>query len=315
MTPINFLGGLALLYVGGEILVSSAAALGKRLHMSPLVAGLTIVAFATSAPELAISVSATINDLPGLAIGNVIGSNICNIALVLGIVTIIKPAPIRQTLVRRDVLVMSITTLLVPGLLLDDSLSRVEGALLVICIATYVVLTVWHARRTRSQRTPEEHSVPTIAENPALNAVLAAIGVVVLVTGSGLLVDASVEIAQLIGVPAAVVGLSAAALGSSLPELTASIIAARHGQPEMAAGNLIGSNIFNLLLILGATSLVRPLTMRSVTLIDLSAMILITALALFLMLTRARLHRREGIVLIAAYCIYMVWIYIQPSAN
>ena len=120
---------------------------------------------------------------------------------------------------------------------------------------------------------------------------------------------------MIIGVPAAVVGLSAAALGSSLPELTASIIAARHGQPEMAAGNLIGSNIFNLLLILGATSLLQPLTMRSVTLIDLGAMIAITGLALSLMLTRARLERTEGFVLVAAYCIYMVWIYVQPAAN
>ncbi len=122
-------------------------------------------------------------------------------------------------------------------------------------------------------------------------------------------------IAGVLGVPAAVVGLSAAALGSSLPELTASIIAARHGQPEMAAGNLIGSNIFNLLLILGATSLVQPLTMRSVTTIDLAAMILITGLALALMLTRARLERYEGVVLVTVYFAYMIWIYVQPAAN
>jgi cation:H+ antiporter len=315
MTLVFFIGGLGLLYVGGEILVSSAAALGKRLHMSPLVAGLTIVAFATSAPELAISVSAATNDLPGLAIGNVIGSNICNIALILGVVTILKPAPVRQTLVRRDVLVMSITTLLVPGLLLDGGLSRVEGGLLVLGIVSYVVLTVWHARATRSQRTPDENVVPFLTENVALNALLTVVGVVVLVTGSRLFVEASVAIAALIGVPTAVVGLSAAALGSSLPELTASIIAARHGQPEMAAGNLIGSNIFNLLLILGATSLVRPLVMRSVTPIDLGAMIVITGLALALMLTRARLQRKEGLVLVSVYCIYMVWIYVQPAAN
>jgi cation:H+ antiporter len=124
-------------------------------------------------------------------------------------------------------------------------------------------------------------------------------------------VDASVTIAALIGVPAAVVGLSAAALGSSLPELSASIIAARHGQPEMAAGNLIGSNIFNLLLILGATSVVRPLSMASVTVIDLAVMIAVTALALILMLTRAWLRRVEGIVLVAAYAAYMAWLFLQ----
>lgn len=311
MTLIFFLGGLALLYVGGEVFVRAAAALGKRLHMSPLVAGLTIVAFATSAPELAISVSAAIDGLPGLTIGNVIGSNICNLALILGIVTIIKPAPVRQTLVRRDVLVMLITTLLVPGLLLDGGLGRVEGTLLVLCMVTYLGLTVWHARSTRADRHPEEHSVPTITDDALLNVGLAAIGVLLLVVGSRVFVDASVTIAAIIGVPNAVVGLSAAALGSSLPELSASIIAAKHGQPEMAAGNLIGSNIFNLLLILGTTSIVRPLTMESITMIDLTVMILVTVLALVLMLTRAWLRRREGVVLVSVYAVYMVWLYLQ----
>lgn len=311
MILFNFIGGLVLLYVGGEALVRAAAALGQRLHMSPLVAGLTIVAFATSAPELAISLDAAVNDLPGLAIGNVIGSNICNLGLILGAVTIIKAAPVRKTLVRRDVLVMAITTLLVPGLLLDGELSRAEGVLLVLGITSYIVLTIWDARATRSQRSADEHQVPIISDKVLPNILLAAAGLVMLVTGSRLFVSSSVAIAELIGVPAAVVGLSAAALGGSLPELTASIIAARHGQPEMAAGNLIGSNIFNLLLVLGATAVVRPLEMRSVTVIDLGVMIGISALALVLMLTRARVERREGAVLVGCYAAYMTWLFAQ----
>ncbi len=311
MILFNFFSGLVLLYVGGEALVRAAAALGQRLHMSPLVAGLTIVAFATSAPELAISLDAAVNDLPGLAIGNVIGSNICNLGLILGAVTIIKAAPVRKTLVRRDVLVMAITTLLVPGLLLDGELSRTEGVLLVLGITSYIVLTIWDARATRSQRSADEHQVPIISDKVLPNILLAAAGLVMLVTGSRLFVSSSVAIAELIGVPAAVVGLSAAALGGSLPELTASIIAARHGQPEMAAGNLIGSNIFNLLLVLGATAVVRPLEMRSVTVIDLGVMIGISALALVLMLTRARVERREGAVLVGCYAAYMTWLFAQ----
>jgi len=310
MTGVYFIAGLALLYAGGEVFVRSAAALGKSLHMSPLVIGLTIVAFATSAPELAISLIAAINDLPGLAVGNVIGSNICNLTLILGIVAIIKPAPVRETLLRRDVLVILLTTLLVPGLLLDERLGRFEGVLLLLCILSYIVLTIWHARTTRSKRRPEEHSVPTLTDNISLNVLLGAAGVFLLIAGSRVFVNASVSIADLIGVPAAVVGLSAAALGSSLPELSASIIAAKHGQPEMAAGNLIGSNIFNLLMVLGATSIVRPLEMQSVTRIDLTVMILVTILALTLMLTRARLHRREGIVLVSVYLLYMAWLYV-----
>lgn len=308
MTGLSFFGGLALLFIGGEVFVRAAAALGKRMHMSPLVAGLTIVAFATSAPELAISLNAAIRDLPGLAIGNVVGSNICNLALILGIVTIIKPAPVRDTLIRRDVLVMAITTLLVPGLLIDGELSRAEGALLVLSIVAYTGLTVWHARATRSQRSPDEHSVPPITENVLFNLLLTVIGAVLLVTGSRIFVEASATIADLLGVPNHVVGLSAAALGSSLPELSASIIAARHGQPEMAAGNLIGSNIFNLLMILGTTSVVRPLAMHSVTLFDFGVMILVTALALGMMLTRVQLRRREGVVLVTVYVLYMSWL-------
>jgi len=304
-----FFAGLVLLYLGGEALVRAAAALGQRLHMSPLVAGITIVAFATSAPELAISLGAAIQDLPGLAIGNVIGSNICNLGLILGVTAIIRPAPVRQTLVRRDVLVMALATLLVPGMLIDGELTRYEGLLLFLGMLTFIAYTLWHSRITRHERTADEHTVPTLTNKVLLNLLFAAAGIAMLVIGSRLFVDASVIIAELIGVPAAVVGLSAAAFGSSLPELTASIIAARHGQPEMAAGNLIGSNIFNLLLILGATSLIRPLATNAVTGIDLAVMIGVSALALALMLTRTRLHRREGFVLVAVYGLYMAWLF------
>jgi cation:H+ antiporter len=308
---LGFFAGLALLYIGGEALVRAASALGQRMHMSPLVAGLTLVAFATSAPELAISLGAAIRDLPGLAVGNVIGSNICNFGLILGITALIKPAPVRQTLVRRDVLVMAITTLLVPGLLIDGALTRFEGLLLVLCMASFIVLTVWQSRITRHERSADEHTVPTLSENVLFNSVFAVAGIAMLVVGSDLFVAASVTIAELIGVPTAVVGLSAAAFGSSLPELTASIIAARHGQPEMAAGNLIGSNIFNLLLILGATSMIKPLTLGAVTTLDLGVMIAVSALALVLMLTRAHLYRREGLMLVAAYSGYIVWLFMS----
>jgi cation:H+ antiporter len=252
---------------------------------------------------------AALRDVPGLAVGNVIGSNICNLTLIFGITAIVKPAPVRQSIIRRDVLVMSITTLLVPGLLLDGELGRVEGALLVLSIVAYITLTVWHARATRHLRPAYENSVPVFTDSIAINLMLGAGSLALLVYGSDLFIDASTQIATLLGVPAAVVGLSAAALGSSLPELTASIISARHGHPEMAAGNLIGSNIFNLLMILGATSLVRPLAIGGVTLVDLGTMIFVTALALAFMLTKHAVARREGIVLVAVYGLYMLWLF------
>jgi cation:H+ antiporter len=161
---------------------------------------------------------------------------------------------------------MSITTLLVPGLLLDGSIERIEGALLVLSIAAYVSLTIWQSRSAHNTDSTAS-SVPVISDSLLINLLLSAGSLAMLVLGSGYFVDASVSIAASIGVPPAIVGLSAAALGSSLPELTASIIAARHGHPEMAAGNLIGSNIFNLLLILGVTASIRPLSSASLSIL------------------------------------------------
>jgi cation:H+ antiporter len=309
MLIVTFLAGLALLYLGGEGLVRGAAAIGIRLHMSPTVIGLTIVAFATSAPELAISVGAALRGLPGLAVGNVVGSNICNLAFVLGLTTLVSPAQTRMALMRRDALVMAIVTLLVPGLLLDMELARLEGALLVLCITAYIFLTVWHTRSTRHLRHKDENTVPILSQSILANLVLASISLALLVFGSELFVGASVELATLIGVSPAVVGLSAAALGSSLPELTASLISARHGHPEMAVGNLIGSNIFNLLMVLGVTAVARPLSSAGISIVDLGLMVFVTMLALGFMLTKAKIERPEGAVLVAIYIGYMGWLY------
>jgi cation:H+ antiporter len=309
MLLILFGAGLGLLYLGGEGLVRSAAALGIRLHMSPVVVGLTIVAFATSAPELAISVGAAIRDLPGLAVGNVVGSNICNLAFVLGLTTLVMPARTLMVLMRRDALILALITLLVPGLLLDNVLVRPEGGLLVLCITAYIFLTIWHSRRTRHLRSEEENSVPILSKSILANLALSIISLGLLIYGSELFVEASVDFATLVGVPPAVVGLSAAALGSSLPELTASLISARHGHPEMAVGNLIGSNIFNLLMVLGVTSFVRPLATSDVGLVDLGTMVGVTALTLLFMMSKSRIERPEGGILVAIYVIYMIYLY------
>lgn len=308
-TVLLFVFGLLLLFIGGEGLVRSAAAIGMRIGMTPLIAGLTIVAFATSAPELAVSIGAAFNDVPGLAVGNVIGSNICNITFVAGIVAMVKPPRLKGQLINRDVLIMILSTLLVPGLLLDGSISRPEGVLLSASLVGYVILTVWHARSNRHIDPFESTSVPLLSEHILINLVVASISVGLLVLGSEWLVQSSVDIATRLGVSSAVVGLSAAALGTSLPELSASIVAARHGHPEMAAGNLIGSNIFNLLLILGATALISPLSVGGVTFVDLTFMICVSIVALALMVTKTRIERLEGGILVAVYLAYMIWLF------
>jgi cation:H+ antiporter len=310
LTGLLFVAGLAMLYFGGEGLVRSAGTLGVRFGISPMVAGLTIVAFATSAPELAVAIGAALRDTPGLAVGNVVGSNICNIALILGVTALIKPARIKEQLIRRDVLVMILSTVLVPGFLLDRALSRPEGALLAVSLLAYVTATVWQAKVTpRAAVVPETPDVPFAGTSVHTNSLIAIGSVVMLVYGSDLFVRSATQIAESVGVPPAVVGLSAAAFGTSLPELTASIIAARHGHPEMAAGNLIGSNIFNLLLILGATAVIRPLTLGGISFIDIGVMVGVSFLALGLMLAKPRISRGEGGLLVGIYCVYMAWLF------
>lgn len=308
MTAFLLIAGIGLLYLGGEGLVRGAAALGVRAGMSPLVAGLTIVALATSAPELAIGIRAVLEGAPDIAIGNVVGSNIANLALVLGVTALVRPPSLGGRILKRDAIALIAGTLLVPAFLLDMQLSRVEGALLLAALIVYLFLTIRSTRRRKREEADSETEIPVVTSSLWLNLVLTAGGVALLVLGSELLVRACLEIAMYLGVAEAVVGLTVAALGTSLPELMASIAAARHGQPEMAAGNLIGSCIFNLLCILGITSLVTPLVRGGVTLIDLGVMIAVSTLALALMGTKARVERREGALLTAVYAGYIGWL-------
>lgn len=307
-----FFAGLALLWFGGEGLVRASAALGIRFGLTPLVVGLTIVAFATSAPELAVSLAAAFRDSPGLAVGNVVGSNICNITLVLGVTALIGRPRLKGQLVPRDSIVLVLATLAIPLLLLlDGQLGRIEGFVLVAAIVTYVTLTVRDAQAGRYPATFAAEAPPGAKPEVSilLNVLIGAASLAMLILGSDLFVRAAVEIALALGISSALVGLSAAALGTSLPELATSIVAARRGQPELAAGNLIGSNIFNLLLILGATSLVRPLVPNGIGPIDLGVMVTTSLVALAVMLVKPRIGRLEGTVLLACYAGYIAWLF------
>ena len=307
-----FFAGLALLWFGGEGLVRASAALGIRFGLTPLVVGLTIVAFATSAPELAVSLAAAFRDSPGLAVGNVVGSNICNITLVLGVTALIGRPRLKGQLAPRDSVVLVLATLAIPLLLLlDGQLGRVEGFVLVVAIVTYVTLTVRDAQAGRYPATfaAEAPSGAKPEVSILLNVLFGAASLAMLILGSDLFVRAAVEIALALGISSALVGLSAAALGTSLPELATSIVAARRGQPELAAGNLIGSNIFNLLLILGATSLVRPLVPNGIGPVDLGVMVTTSLVALAVMLVKPRIGRLEGTVLLACYAGYIAWLF------
>ena len=307
IATLYFVGGLLLLYLGGASLVSGTAAIASRFGLTPLVAGLTIVAFATSAPELAVCLRAALNGEHGLALGNVVGSNICNLALVLGLTSLVRPAKLGQRFLRRDVPIVVASTVLVLILLLDGELSRTDGGMLVLAMVIYLLLELRQAKKQRAQVLADQPA--EAAQSLPVTSLLLAGGLALLVWGGDLLVAGGLSIATHLGVPAAVVGLSVAALGTSLPELATSIVAARRGYADMAVGNLIGSSIFNLLSILGISSLVVPLARAMVTNVDLAVMLFVPILIYPLMRTEARIDRREGGVLVFVYAAYQFWLF------
>lgn len=301
--------GAALLYGGAEGLVRGSAALALRLGLTPLVVGLTVVAFGTSSAELAVSVEAAATGAGELAIGNVVGSNICNILLVLGVSALIHPMRVHAQLVRLDVPLGLGCAVLVAGLLLDGRLGRVEGGLLFAGLAAYVAFSVRQARRESSEVREEfGHAAPHPASAAWRDAGLLLAGLAALVGGSHLFVDGAGALARTLGVSQALIALTLVAVGTSLPELATSVVAALRAQNDIAVGNVVGSNLFNLLAILGLASLVRPLAVGAVSRVDLGVMVL--ASAALLPLTAGRLlDRSRGVLLLVAYAAYLAWLW------
>ena len=301
-------GGLALLVVAASVLVRGAAALALRLGLTPLVVGLTVVAFGTSAPELVVSVQAALAGAGGIAVGNVVGSNIANVGLVLAAAVLLRPLAADASLFRRDLPAVVAVTALAALLLADRQLGRWEGAALVAGLVAYLV---WSVRAARSAPPAlEVELVPEVAtEAPAWRSLLlVAAGLAGLVVGADLFVDAAVRLAEAAGVSNAVIGLTVVAVGTSLPELATTLVASLRGESEIAVGNVVGSNLFNLLGILGAAALVRPLVAPGLELVDVGVMGAFTVALVLMLWTGRRLVRAEGAVLLAGYLGYMVYL-------
>ena len=309
MTLLSAALGLVLLYAGGELLVRGAASLALRMGVTPLAVGLTVVAFGTSAPELVVSVDAALGGADGVSLGNVVGSNICNIGLILGLSALIRPAAVEAKLVRFDApLVLAVSIVLIV-MLADGRLSRAEGAALLAGLLGFVVWTFRQARRERRAVREEFADQSEAAPARALPAIaMAAAGLVAMVFGGHLLVEAAIGGAAALGVSPAVIGLTVVAAGTSLPELATSVVAAVKGQGDVAVGNVVGSNLFNILGILGVTALVRPLSLGGVGPVDLGVMLAAAVLLLPLLVTRRRLTRPEGALLLAGYLGYLAWL-------
>ncbi len=304
---------LLLLFGGAELLVKGSASLAVRAGLTPLVIGLTVVAFGTSSPELAVSLKAAYAGQGDVAVGNVVGSNILNIAVILGLSAVIYPISVHLQLIKVDVPIMILVSVLLPVLLSDGRLGRVEGGLLFAGIIVYTIFNVMMARKGAAAEVESEfaESVPKSTKHWSFDLVLIGGGLATLVVGSRLLVDNSIEVARAFQISEAVIGLTVVALGTSMPELATSIIAAVRRQPDIALGNVIGSNIFNILATLGLSSLMVPMTAGGITLVDYAVMVGTAVLLLPFLMTGSRLGRLEGLVFLGGYCGYLAFLWPQ----
>ena len=307
-TFLLIVGGLALLTIGAELLVRGSSKLALHLKVPGLVVGLTVVAFGTSAPELVVSISSNISGLGDIAVGNVVGSNIFNIAVILGLAAVIRPVKVSLKILRIDMPIVVGLTVLVPVFLLDNLVSRLEGAILFCGIVAYTTFTIFLGKKES-----ERSRSTTVGESAKGSMVFQIIfilgGLGALVVGSRLLVDGSVNLAERFQVSEAIVGLTIVAAGTSLPELATSLVATVRKQEDIAVGNVIGSNIFNILAILGLTGWISPIHVQNISQVDLGAMILVTLFLLPLIRTGFRITRVEGAALLMLYGCYLYYLW------
>jgi cation:H+ antiporter len=308
------LGGFVLLFAGGEWLVRGAVSVSRRMGISPLLIGMTIVAFCTSAPELLVSLEAALRGQVDMAVGNVVGSNIANVLLILGISALISPILVKPSELKRDTLVMVGSIALLAGLSLAGAIEGWHGGLMVGALIGYV----WYSYYSELYREGggaemhlhEAEEFSGVTNKLWLGIVELTVGLAALVVGSRLLVTGATDIARDFGVPEAVVGLTLVAIGTSLPELATSITAAARGHSDVAVGNVVGSNLFNSVGIVGVPALVTPLPVsEAIASFDVWVMLGSAALLVPLLLWRGRIGRVAGVAFLVAYVVYIGVLY------
>ena len=315
--------GVALVIWGADRLTEGAASLARGLHVPEIVIGLTILAAGTSAPELFVSLVSALKGTSDLAVGNVIGSNIFNAMLIVGCSAVVAPMAISHSTVSKDIPFAVIASILMFFLCFDDmdsphlwgnEISRSDGMILLVVFGAFMVYTFKMARKDgkiKNEDDDEEEIEKKPLDKTALwkNVLWMVIGLACLIYGSNLFVDAASYMAYRFGVRQSVVGLTIVAGGTSLPELATSVVAARKGQSALAIGNAIGSNVFNILLILGTTAVICPMRIMGINIIDLSMMIVSMGLLWIFAYTKYTVSRREGFLLIAGFMTYMAWLF------
>ncbi|AXS41173.1 calcium/sodium antiporter [Breoghania sp. L-A4] len=312
MLFVELFAGLLLLVLGGDLLVRGSVGLAERLNVSPLLIGLVLVGFGTSTPELLTSVLAALDGSPGIAIGNVVGSNIANILLILGTAAIIHPLRANPEALRRDGSVVALAAMVALGLALAGTIDRLSGMAMLLGLAGYIGYT-YRAERGKSTPSAEMHRAEAHAvvaqPHPSkawLLGLMAAGGLAITMLGAHWLVSASIELATRFGVSDTIIGLTIVAVGTSLPELVTSVVAALRKQADIAFGNILGSNIYNVLGILGVTAVIQPIDVpQQIVQLDIWVMIGATALLLVFARSGHRICRLEGFALLGLYGAYM----------
>lgn len=316
LTLVLFVVGLVALVAGAEILVRGASRLATELGVSPLVVGLTVVAFGTSAPELAVGVSSAFAGQPDIALGNVVGSNIANILLVLGVAALVTPVVCGARVVRREVPLMIAASALLWLMALGGQIDRLEGILLVAGIVAYTAYLVRSSRRAAAAVRAEFAAEFGVGAGSGPRAVaanlgLTGVGLVLLVVGAAWIVDGAVAMATSLGIPEIVVGLTVVAVGTSLPEIATSVMAGLRGHRDIAVGNVVGSCIFNVFMVLGVTATIAPapiLVSPALLAVDVPLMVAAAIACLPILYTGYRVDRREGILLLGFYVAYLVYL-------
>lgn len=319
MTILLLIVGLVCLVAGGELLVRGAVQLAQKFRISPLLIGLTLVGFGTSTPELVTSLQAAFAGSPGIAVGNVVGSNTANILLILGLTAIIFPVVVARETFKRDGVVLALSTLMCLGAVLYGQLTPLLGAIFVAALGGYIVFAFRQERQSNAAADAAA-GIATTAPGPslggiALDLVFVIGGLALTILGARFLVTSAIDIARDFNVSETVIGLTIVAVGTSLPELVTSVMAALRKHSDIAFGNIVGSNIYNVLGILGVTAIIKPIDVPpQIASLDIWVMIGATALLFLTATSRWRIGRVEGGIMLAAYVAYSIWLGMNSAA-
>lgn len=305
MDYILLVVGFVLLIKGADFFVDGSASVAKKLRVPTMIIGMTIVAMGTSAPECAVSIAASVKGSNTMAISNVIGSNIFNLMIVCGACALFTPLAVKASTLKQEFPLSILAAILLLGMgYLGMSLNRIEGVILLVIFAGFLLWMVWEAKKARNNTEVEE--IETLSGWKCLIYIIG--GIIAIIIGGDLVVDSASAIASDFGLSQTLIGLTIVAFGTSLPELVTSLVAAKKGETDMALGNVIGSNIFNILLVLGVAAAVSPMTMLNENLIDDVILIAVSVLVWIFAWTKKKLNRVHGIIMIAIYIAYAVYI-------